>query len=157
MDEYQALSHNTWDCKYHVVFIRKCRRRTLCLQLRRHLGEVFHKLAPQKGSKILEAHLMPDHVHMTISILPKYPVSQVVGFINGKIVIQLARVCGERKRNFVVQLFWAREYFVNTVGRDEEAIRAHKGWPRGARRNLQWGNHACAPDVIPWAASSSRH
>jgi len=92
MDEYQSLSHTTWDCKYHVVFIPKCRRKTLYLELRRYLGEVFHKLAAQKESKIEEGHLMPDHVHMMISIPPKYAVSQVIGFIKGKSAIHLARV-----------------------------------------------------------------
>ncbi len=125
MDEYEALSHTIWDCKFHVVFIPKCRRKTLYAELRRHLGEVFHKLAAQKESKIVEGHLMPDHVHMLISIPPKYAVSQVVGFIKGKSAIHLARVYGERKRNFAGQHFWARGYFVNTVGRDEEAIRAY--------------------------------
>ena len=125
MDEYNALSHTTWECKYHVVFIPKCRRKTLYLELRRHLGEVFRKLAEQKESKIEEGHLMPDHVHMLISIPPKCAVSQVVGFIKGKSAIHLARVYGERKRNFVGQHFWARGYFVNTVGRDEEAIRTY--------------------------------
>jgi len=80
MDEYQALSHTTWDCKYHVVFIPKCRRKTLYVELRQHLGEVFHRLAAQKESKIVEGHLMPDHVHMLISVLPKHAVSQVIGF-----------------------------------------------------------------------------
>ena len=101
MDEYQSLSHTRWECKYHVVFIPKCRRKTLYGELRRHLGEVFRKLAVQKESKIEEGHLMPDHVHMMISIPPKYAVSQVIGFIKGKSAIHLARVYGERKRNFV--------------------------------------------------------
>jgi len=122
MDEYGSLSHTTWDCKYHVVFIPKCRRRTLYQELRRHLGEVFCKLALQKESKVEEGHLMPDHVHMLLSIPPKYAVSQVVGFIKGKSAIHVARVYGERKRNFVGQHFWARGFFVNTIGRDEEAI-----------------------------------
>ena len=125
MDEYESLSHTTWDCKYHVVFIPKCRRKTLYQELRRHLGEVFRKLALQKDSKVEEGHLMPDHVHMLLSIPPKYAVSQVVGFIKGKSAIHVARVYGERKRNFVGQHFWARGFFVNTVGRDEEAIRAY--------------------------------
>ena len=125
MDEYESLSHTTWDCKYHVVFIPKCRRKTLYLELRRHLGEVFRKLALQKEARIEEGHLMPDHVHMLLSIPPKYAVSQVVGFIKGKSAIHVARVYGERKRNFVGQHFWARGFFVNTVGRDEEAIRAY--------------------------------
>ena len=97
MDEYQALSHTTWDCKYHVVFIPKCRRKTLYLELRRHLGEVFRRLAEQRESKILEGHLMLDHVHMLILIPPKYAVSQVVGFIKGKSAIHLARVYGEKE------------------------------------------------------------
>jgi putative transposase len=125
MDEYESLSHTTWDCKYHVVFIPKCRRKTLYQEPRRHLGEVFRKLALQKESKVEEGHLMPDHVHMLLSVPPKYAVSQVVGFIKGKSAIHLARVYGERKRNFVGQHFWGSGFFVNTVGRDEEAIRAY--------------------------------
>ena len=125
MDEYQSLSHTKWDCKYHVIFIPKYRRRALYGQLRRHLGEVFRKLAEQKESRIEEGHLMPDHVHMMIAIPPKYAVSQVVGFIKGKSAIHLARSYAERSRNFVGQHFWARGYFVSTVGRDEELIREY--------------------------------
>jgi putative transposase len=106
-----------------LVFIPKCRRKTLYAQLRRYVGEVFRKLAEQKESKIEEGHLMPDHVHMMISIPPKYAVSQVIGFIKGKSAIHLARTYGENRRNFVGQSFWARGYFVSTVGRDKEVIR----------------------------------
>jgi putative transposase len=108
---------------HHIVFIPKCRRRILYQQLRRHLGEVFRSLAQQKESRIEEGHLMADHVHMMISIPPKYAVSQVVGFIKGKSAIHLARAYGERTRNFVGQHFWARGYFVSTVGRDQQIIR----------------------------------
>ena len=125
MDAYQSLSHTKWDCKYHVVFIPKCRRKTLYVELRRHLGEVFRQLAGQKESRIEEGHLLVDHVHMMISIPPKYAVSQVVGYIKGKSAIHLARVHGERRRNFVGQHFWARGYFVSTVGRDEATIREY--------------------------------
>ena len=125
MDEYESLSHTRWDCKYHAVFISKCRRKTLYGELRRHLGEVFRKLAAQKESRIEEGHLMPDHVHMMIAIPPKYAVSQVVGYIKGKSAIHLARVYAERRRNFVGQHFWARGYFVSTIGRDEETIREY--------------------------------
>jgi putative transposase len=97
MDDYESLSHTTWTCKYHVVFIAKCRRKALYQELRRHLGEVFRKLARQKKSKVEEGHLMVDHVNMLLSIPPKYAVSQVVGFIKGKSAIHLARVYGERK------------------------------------------------------------
>ena len=125
MDEYDSLSHSKWECKYHVVFIPKCRRKTLYLQLRKYLGEVFRKLAGQKESRIEERHLLADHVHMLIAIPTKYAVSQVIGFIKGKSAIHLARVYGERKQNFVGQHFWARGYFVSTVGRDETAIREY--------------------------------
>lgn len=125
MDEYQSLSHTQWECLYHVVFIPKCRRRTLYVGLRKYLGEAFRQLAEQKESRVAEGHLMSDHVHMMLRIPPKYAVSQVVGFIKGKSAIHLARVYGERKRNFVGQHFWARGYFVSTVGRDEQVIRAY--------------------------------
>ena len=95
------------------------------MQLRQQLGEVFRKLASQKESRVEEGHLLPDHVHMLLSIPPKHSVSQVVGFIKGKSAIHLARVYGERKRNFVGQHFWARGYFVSTVGRDEAVIREY--------------------------------
>jgi REP-associated tyrosine transposase len=125
MDDYESLSHTKWECKYHVVFIPKYRRKVLYGELKQYLGDVFRKLALQKESKIEQGHLMPDHVHMMISIPPKYSVSQVVGFIKGKSAIHLARTYGERKRNFVGQHFWARGYFVSTVGRDETAIREY--------------------------------
>ena len=125
MDEFESLSHSRWECKYHVVFIPKCRRKALYAQLRMHMGEVFRQLAQRKECQILEGHLMPDHVHMLIAIPPKYAVSQVVGYMKGKSAIHLARVYGERKRNFVGQHFWARGYFVSTVGRDEEVIRRY--------------------------------
>jgi len=125
MDEYASLSHSKWECKYHVVFIPKCRRKTLYKALRPHVGEVFRTLAPRKESRIEEGHLMPDHVHILISIPPKYAVSDVIGYIKGKSAIHLARVYGERKRNFVGQHFWARGYFVSTVGRDETVIREY--------------------------------
>src|SRR5690348_11716912 len=117
MDEFESLSHSRWECKYHVVFIPKGRRKALFGRLRPYLGEVLRRLAAQKESRIEEGHLMPDHVHVMISIPPKYAVSQVVGHIKGKSAVHMARVYGERKRNFTGQHFWARGYFVSTVGR----------------------------------------
>ena len=122
---YESLRHSIWECKYHVVFIPKCRRKTLYGQIRRELGGIFRELARQKECEIMEGHLMLDHVHMLISVPPKYAVAQVMGFIKGKSAIHLARVYGERKRNFVGQHFWARGYFVSTVGRDEAVIREY--------------------------------
>jgi putative transposase len=125
MDKLESLSHSKWACKYHIVFIPKCRRKTLYKELRPHLGEVFRQLARQKECRIEEGHLMADHVHILISIPPKYAVSGVVGYLKGKSAVHLARVYGERKRNFVGQHFWARGYFVSTVGRDETVIREY--------------------------------
>jgi len=123
MDEFESLNHTKWDCKYHVVFIPKYRRKMLYGELKKYLGPVFRQLGEQRESRVEEGHLMPDHVHMLLSIPPKYAVSQVVGYIKGKSAIHLARVYGERKRGFVGQSFWARGYFVSTVGRDETVVR----------------------------------
>jgi|SRR6185436_2652593 len=125
MEDIESLSHTKWDCKYHLVFIPKYRRKSLYKELRRHLGEVFRELASRRESRVEEGHLMEDHVHMLISIPPKYSVAQVVGFIKGKSAIHVARTFLGRRQNFTGQHFWARGYWVSTAGRDEEAIRAY--------------------------------
>ncbi|MGL4996088.1 MAG: IS200/IS605 family transposase [Deefgea sp.] len=125
MKEYQSLSHTRWDCKYHVVFIPKARKKRLFGALRRNLGVIFHELAQQKGCQIVEGHIMPDHVHMCISVPPKYALSNVVGFIKGKSAIMIARQFGGRTKNFTGEVFWARGYFVSTVGLDEAMVRAY--------------------------------
>ena len=125
MRQVNSLNHTKWECKYHIVFIPKYRRKVLFGQIRRDLSDIFHSLARQKESLIEEGHLMPDHVHMMISIPPKYAVSQVVGFIKGKSAIAIARNYFGRQRNYVGQHFWARGYFVSTVGRDEQVIREY--------------------------------
>jgi len=127
--QQQTLNHSVWECKYHIVWIPKYRRKTLYKELRQYLGEIFHNLAKQKECYIEEGHLMGDHVHILISIPPKYSVSQVVGFIKGKSAIAIARNYLGRKKNFTGQSFWARGYHVSTVGRDEEKIRKYnKKW-----------------------------
>jgi len=123
--EYESLNHTKWECKYHVVFIPKCRRRTIYGAVRRELGPVFRRLTEHKECRVEEGHLMPDHVHMLLAIPPKYAVANVVGYIKGKSAIHLARTFSERKRNFVGAHFWARGYFVSTVGRDEAVIREY--------------------------------
>jgi len=125
MKEYQSLSHTRWDCEYHVVFIPKRRKKKIFEALRRHLGEIFRELAKQKESQVVEGHLMGDHVHMCLSIPPKYAVSNVVGFIKGKSAIAIARTFGGRARTFTGEVFWARGYFVSTVGLDEAMVRAY--------------------------------
>ena len=122
---YRSLSHSKWDCKYHVVFIPKKRRKALFGQARRHLGEIFHALARQKECQILEGHLMPDHVHVCIAIPPKYAVASVIGFLKGKSAIAIARqLCG-KERNFMGEHLWARGYAVSTVGFEIEQVRQY--------------------------------
>ena len=125
MNEYESLSHTRWECKYHGVFIPKYRRKTLYKELRRHVGAVFRALAEQRECHIEEGHMRDDHVHMMISIPPKYSVAQVIGYIKGERVIHIVRTFTGKPRNFVGQHFWARGYYVSTVGRDEETIREH--------------------------------
>ena len=137
MNDYESQSHTKWECKYHVVFIPKYRKKAIYGQLRRWLGDVFRRLAEHRESRIEEGHLMSDHVHMMISIPPKYSVAQVVGYIKGKSAIHIARTYAERRRNFVGQHFWARGYFVSTVGRDEAVIRKYIQDQEGEDRRIE--------------------
>jgi putative transposase len=123
MGNVENLGHTRWDCKYHLVWVPKCRWKVLYGQLRKYLGKVLHDLAGQKESKILEGHLQADHVHMLVSIPPPYSVSQVVGFIKGKSAIHIARSYLGRRKNYTGMHFWARGYFVSTVAADEATIR----------------------------------
>lgn len=123
MNDFDSLNHSKWDCKYHEVFIPKCRRKVLYGAIREQLGPVFRNLAQQRGVRIEEGHVMIDHVHMLLSIPPKFSVAECVGFIKGKSAIHIARTYMGRAKNFTGQSFWARGYFVSTVGRDEQVIR----------------------------------
>jgi putative transposase len=125
MQTYESLKHTTWECKYPVVFIPKCRRKVLYQGIRCELGLVFRSLAEQWECKVEEGHLMPDHVHMLLSVPPKYSVSNVMGFIKGKSAIHIARVYAGRRRNYDGQHFWARGYWVSTVGKNEAAVREY--------------------------------
>ena len=125
MNDTSSLNHSRWECKYHIVWIPKYRRKTLYGQLRKYLGQIFKDLAQNRESEVLEGHMMPDHVHMLISIPPKYSVAQVIGYIKGKSAIHIARNYLGHRKNFTGEQFWARGYHVSTVGRDEEAIREY--------------------------------
>jgi putative transposase len=125
MSTFESLSHSRWDCNYHVVFVPKCRKKALYGKIRKFLGPVFHELASQRRSQILEGHRVQDHVPMLIRIPPKYPVAEVIGYLKGKSAIAVARQFGARKRNFNGEQFWARGYAVSTVGFEEEQIRKY--------------------------------
>jgi len=122
---FESLSHSRYDCKYHLVFVPKYRKKKLYGEIRTYLGPVFHELARQKDCKILEGHMVQDHVHMLISIPPKYSVAQIVGYIKGKSAIAVARQFNGRQRNFNGESFWARGYAVSTVGFEEQQIRKY--------------------------------
>ena len=115
MKRNSSLSHTVWDCKYHVVWIPKYRRKVLYGKYCIIGGDVLHELARQREIRIIEGHLCIDHIHMCIAIPPKHSVREVVGFIKGKSAIAIARDVGGKARNFVGQSFWARGYYVSTV------------------------------------------
>jgi putative transposase len=122
---YRSLSHSKWDCKYHVVFIPKKRRKALFGQAQRHLGEIFRALVRHKECQILEGHLMPDPVDVCIAIPPKYAVASVIVFLKGESAIAIARqLCG-KERNFTGEHLWARGYAVSTVGFEIEQVRQY--------------------------------
>ena len=125
MTDYRSLNHTKWACQYHVVFVPKYRKKAIYQELRRYLGDVLRRLAQRRESEVEDGHLIIDHVHLMWSIPRKYAVADVIGYIQGKSAIHIARNFVGRPRNFVGQHFWARGYFVSTVGRDEQTIRAY--------------------------------
>jgi len=124
-ETYQSLSHSRWDCKYHMVFVPKRRRKALFGNLRRRLGPIFHELARQKECRIVQGHLLPDHVHMRVEVPAKYAEASIVGFLKGKSAIAIAREFAGKERNFTGEHFWERGYAVSTVGFNLEQVKAY--------------------------------
>ena len=120
---YQSLSHSKWECKYHVVFGPKYRKKVLYGKIREFLKEEFHELARQKGCAIVAGNLAGDHVHMLVSVPPKCAVSEIIGFLKGKTAIAVARRFGGKVRNFSGERFWARGYALSTVGFNKDQIK----------------------------------
>ena len=139
MEDYRGLSHTKWQCKYHLVFIPKYRKRQLYGVVRKHLGEVFHRPAKHKECWIEEGYVMPDHVHMLINVPPKLAVSSVVGYIKGKSAIHVARHFLRRERNYAGQRIWALGFFVDTVGLASICLRRSvmASWREGRRAALR--------------------
>ncbi|TCO73115.1 IS200/IS605 family transposase [Marinisporobacter balticus] len=117
------LAHTVWDCKYHLVFVPKYRRKIIYGKLRRDIGEILRTLCEYKGIEILEAHACVDHIHMCIKIPPKYSVSSIVGYLKGKSAIMIFERHSKLRQNFKGQHFWARGYYISTVGLNEQVIR----------------------------------
>ena len=124
MHDWQSLSHVRWECKCHIVIIPKYRKRMLYGKLKKHVGEVIREVCRQRGIELVEGHLMPDHIHMCVSIPPKHSVAFAIGFIKGKSAVRIHRqILGKKK---VTGLhFWSRGYCVSTVGLNEETIRKY--------------------------------
>ena len=125
MHDSELLSHVAWNCKYHLVFVCKYRKKRLYGQIRRRIGQILHLLAKQKQCQILEGHAMPEHIHIAICIPPKYSVSHIVGFLKGKSAIHLHKEFSKNYKSVYGRVFWSRGYFVSTIGLDEEAIKKY--------------------------------
>ena len=125
MREWQSQSHVRWYCKYHVVFVPKYRKRSMYGPLRKGVGRIIRELCSQQGVELVEGHALPDHIHLCLSIPPKFSVANTVGFIKGKSAIRIHREYLGKTKNFTGYHFWARGYCVSTVGLDEDVIRAY--------------------------------
>jgi len=124
MHDWQNQLHVKWDCKFHVVFISKYRHKVFYGKMRRKIGQILRQLCQQKGVELLEGHAMPDHIHLCLSIPPKYSIAHTIGFLKGKSAIKIHRELLNKKRMTGLH-FWARGYCVSTVGYDEVAVRQY--------------------------------
>jgi len=120
-----SLSHTVWECKYHIVWVPKRRRKIIYGKLRQELKTILSRLCQYKGVQVVEGMLCADHVHMCLSIPPKYSVATIVGYLKGKSAIIVFENYSRLKRNFKGHSFWARGYYVNTVGLDEAKVRRY--------------------------------
>jgi putative transposase len=118
------MSHVRWDCKYHIVFIPKYRKKIMYGKLRRSIGEILRELSRQKGIVLIEGHAMPDHIHICISIPPKFSVSQAIGYLKGKSAVRINRSLLKHRRMTGLH-FWAPGYCVSTIGLDEATIKEY--------------------------------
>ncbi len=125
MKEWQSSAHVKWECKYHIVVVPKYRRKVLFGKTRKKIGLIIRQLCRQKGVEILEGNALPDHIHMVLSIPPKYSVAMVVGYLKGKSAIQIHREMLGVKKGFTGKSFWSRGYCVSTVGLDEKTVREY--------------------------------
>lgn len=125
MKEWQSLAHVRWECKYHIVFVPKYRKKVLYGRTRKQMGRILRQLCRQRGVEIMEGHAMPDHIHLVLRIPPKFSVALVVGYLKGKSAIQIHREALGVKMGFTGKHFWSRGYCVSTVGLDEATVRAY--------------------------------
>lgn len=124
MHEWQSLSHVRWDCKYHVVIVPKYRKKKLYGKFKRRVGVILRELCMQKGIELLEGHLLADHIHMCLSVPPKFSIAFVIGFLKGKSAVRIHRDLLRMNRSKGLH-FWARGYCASTVGLDEDSVRKY--------------------------------
>ena len=124
MENFESMSHVRWECKYHIVFIPKYRRKVIFGKLRRAIGRIIRELCQPKGVEVLEGHAMSDHIHVCLKIPPKHSVSYIIGFVKGKSAVRIHREL-LKERRMTGKHFWAPGYWVSTVGRDEAAVRRY--------------------------------
>ena len=125
MKDWQSQAHVKWECKYHVVIVPKYRKKVMYGKMRRNLGGVLRQLCRQKDVELVEGHAMPDHVHMLLSVPPRYSIAMIIGYLKGKSAIRIHRDYGRIRGSLFGHSFWSRGYCVITVGFDEESIRRY--------------------------------
>ena len=124
MHDWRNLSHVRWDCKYHVVIVPKYRKKVIYGKLRRQVGLILRRLCQQRGITLLEGHAMSDHIHMCLSVAPKFSIAHTIGYLKGKSAVLIHRQLLHERRMTGLS-FWATGYCVSTVGLDEETIRRY--------------------------------
>ena len=125
MKDWQSQAHVKWDCKYHVVILPKYRRKVLYGRIRRGIGQILRDLCRQKDIELVEGKAMPDHIHMLLSVPPRYSVAMTIGYLKGKSATRIHRELLKTKGTLFGRSFWARGYCVSTVGLDEDQIRRY--------------------------------
>ena len=125
MDDDLSLSHTRWNCKYHIVFIPKYRRKAIYGKLRSDIGQIIRQLCTYKGVEIIEAHAMPDHIHMLVRIPPKIAVSNFMGYLKGKSSLMIFERHANLKYKYGNRNFWAKGFFVTTVGLDTKKVQEY--------------------------------
>ena len=125
MDDDLSLSHTRWNCKYHIVFIHKYRRKEIYGKLRSDIGQIIRQLCLYKGVEIMEAHAMPDHIHMLVRIPPKIAVSNFMGYLKGKSSLMIFERHANLKYKYGNRNFWAKGFFVSTVGLDTKKVQEY--------------------------------
>ncbi len=142
MKDWQSQAHVKWECKYHVVILPKYRRKVLYGKIRREIGRILRDLCRQKGIDLVEGNAMPDHMHMLLSVPPKYSIAMTVGYLKGKSAVRIHRELMKAKGTLFGRSFWARGYCVSTVGYDEASVRRYIQEQEELQRDQEQGELA---------------